>query len=299
MTNLMQAPRRAASATPDSAGQQTIRYAKKKKQPVVFIALTLIAVALTLPTVWLLITSLKGSNDVTGTEVQWWPETVHLDNFWLAVTRIPFFRYLGASLILSITSGVLSTVSSAAAGFAFARFSARGKRPLFGVLISLLMMPPIITLIPTFLLFAKVGMVGTYWPWVLWGLTGSPYLIFLFRQVFSALPKELEEAAILDGASYFRIFWQIFLPLSTPMVVTAFVLTFNGTWADFIAPSLLLNNENTTLAVAIAGGYTNEMGFPLNNLVAAGAILYVLPMIILFLLVQKTFVRGMATAGLK
>jgi multiple sugar transport system permease protein len=194
---------------------------------------------------------------------------------------------------------VLTTISSALVGYGFARLNGRGKKVLFGILIAMMMTPPIITLIPTYLLFAKVGLVGTYWPWVLWGMAGAPYLIFLYRQFFAQLPRELEEAAILDGCGRLRIFVQIFLPLSKPVIITAFVLSFNGVWGDFIAPQLLLNQDNTTLAVAITTGYVNSAGFPVNNLLAAGAVLYVVPVLIMFFFVQRSYVRGFATSGMK
>ena len=130
-------------------------------------------------------------------------------------------------------------------------------------------------------------------------MAGAPYLIFLYRQFFAQLPRELEEAAILDGCGRLRIFVQIFLPLSKPVIITAFVLSFNGVWGDFIAPQLLLNQDNTTLAVAITTGYVNSAGFPVNNLLAAGAVLYVVPVLIMFFFVQRSYVRGFATSGMK
>jgi CheY-like chemotaxis protein len=106
-----------------------------------------------------------------------------------------------------------------------------------------MMVPPIVTLIPTYLLFSDYHLVGTYWPWVLWGAAGTPYAIFLYRQFFSSFPKELEEAAVIDGAGPLRIFIQVFLPLSRPLLVTAFVLGFNAVWGDFIGPDLFLNQS--------------------------------------------------------
>jgi ABC-type glycerol-3-phosphate transport system permease component len=148
-------------------------------------------------------------------------------------------------------------------------------------------------------LFARVGLVGTYWPWVLWGLAGSPYLIFLYRQFFAGLPRELEEAATLDGCSRFGTFLRIFVPLSKPVIVTVFVLSFTAVWGDFITPNLLLNQDNTTLAVAVAGAFTNEQGFPENNLIAAASILYVIPMIVVFIFAQRSYVSGFSTSGIK
>jgi ABC-type glycerol-3-phosphate transport system permease component len=163
-----------------------------------------------------------------------------------------------------------------------------------------MMMPAIITLIPTYLIFAKLGIINTYWPWALWGLAGAPYLIFLFRQFFANMPQELEEAAIVDGCGYARIFWRIFLPQSWPVLATSLVLSFTWSWGDYIAPSLLLSTDRTTLAVAVATDYvTPATGMPLNNLVAAGAVMYILPVLALFLVLQRGFVTGVSTSGLK
>jgi multiple sugar transport system permease protein len=274
------------------------RSPKKERHPLLIVLLIVTSLLLMLPVVWLILTALKSPAQLTG-PITWIPIPPQVQNFVEATTFVPFWAYAANSLFLSTVSGVLTTFSSALVGYGFARMRGVGKNALFGVLIAMMMMPPIITLIPTYLLFARVGLVGTYWPWVLWGLAGAPYLIFLYRQFFAGLPRELEEAARLDGCGPFGTFVRIFLPLSRPIIVTAFVLAFSGVWGDFIAPQLLLNQDNTTLAVAITSGYVNEKGFPLNNLLAAGSILYVIPMIVLFVFLQRSYVSGVSTAGLK
>jgi ABC-type glycerol-3-phosphate transport system permease component len=166
-------------------------------------------------------------------------------------------------------------------------------------MLSTMMLPQIVTLIPTYMLFARLGLIDTYWPWILWGLGASPYLVFLFRQFFTAIPAELEEAAILDGCGYGRIFWSIFLPLSGPVIVTAFLLSFTGVWGDYITPALLLNQDNTTLAVGLTNGYLDAHGNGLATIQAAGALVYIIPEIVVFFFAQRYFVRGIVTSGLK
>jgi multiple sugar transport system permease protein len=160
-------------------------------------------------------------------------------------------------------------------------------------------MPHVITLIPTYLLFSRAHLVNTYIPWVLWGLSGAPYLIFLFRQFFASMPKELEEAAIVDGCGQIRVFWRIFLPQSWPVIATSLILSFSWSWGDYIAPALLLDDDHTTLAVKLTTGYANQHGIQHSNLVAAGAVMYVVPVLFLFLILQRGFVTGVATSGLK
>ncbi|WP_240980661.1 MULTISPECIES: extracellular solute-binding protein [unclassified Streptomyces] len=149
------------------------------------------------------------------------------------------------------------------------------------------------------LIFAKLGMVDTYWPWVLWGLSAAPYLVFLFRQFFAGMPRELEEAAIVDGCGYTSIFWRIFLPQSWPVLSASFIIAFTWTWGDYIAPQLLLSTDRTTLAVAVMTTYVNEGGTPVPELQAAASVMYVVPILLIFLVAQRGFVAGMSTSGLK
>jgi len=251
------------------------------------------------PFLWLVSTALKSPAAMAAFPVQFWPTQAEGSNFVLAFTHINFLAYMANSALLATINATLTTLSSALVGFGFARLKGWGKRPLFLIMLSTIMLPPIITTIPTYVLFAHLGLINTYWPWVLWGLASSPYLVFLYRQFFSTLPVELEEAAILDGCGYGRIFWQIFLPLSLPVIVTAFLLSFTYVWGDYIAPTLFLNQNNTTLAVAIGASYTDAQGNALVNVQAAGALLYIVPEIFVFVLAQRYFVRGIVTSGLR
>jgi multiple sugar transport system permease protein len=248
---------------------------------------------------WLLITALKSPGELAASPVHWLPDHVQWGNFSQALHLVDFLGYARNSLVIASIYAVLVTLSSAWAGFGFARLSAPGKKQLFGVLLGTMMLPQIITLFPTYLIFAKLGLVDTYWPWVLWGLSGAPYLIFLFRQFFSGLPREMEEAAVVDGCGYASIFWRIFLPQSWPVLATSFVIAFTWSWGDFLAPTLLLSTDRTTLAVAVSTMYTTSTGTPLNNLVAAGAVMYVVPVLLIFLVAQRGFIAGVATSGLK
>lgn len=286
----------AAAPQPADTAPTRRRRRRSRRHAVVFTVLLAVSVLMALPFVELLISSLRPANEMTSDT--WLPSVLDWRNYADAVTVIPFGRFAGNSLILAGVNALLTTISSAL-GYGFARLRAPGKNLLFGLLISTMMVPQIVTLIPTYLLFANFGLVGTYWPWVLWGSAGAPYAIFLYRQFFSSFPKELEEAAVIDGAGRIRIFVQIFLPLSRPLLVTAFILAFNAVWGDFIAPNLLLDQSNTTLAVGVGQGYVNDKGFPLPNLLAGGAVLYLIPVILLFLAAQRSYIRGFVNSGLK
>jgi multiple sugar transport system permease protein len=134
---------------------------------------------------------------------------------------------------------------------------------------------------------------------VLWGLSSAPYLVFLFRQFFAGLPRELEEAAIVDGCGYSGIFWRIFLPQSWPVMSASFIIAFTWTWGDYIAPQLLLSTDRTTLAVAVMTTYVTDAGTPVPHLQAAASVMYVVPVLLIFLVAQRGFVAGMSTSGLK
>jgi ABC-type glycerol-3-phosphate transport system permease component len=213
-------------------------------------------------------------------------------NFVDAVTKVDFLAYGMNTLFLSLLTSVLTTLSSATVGFGFARLKGRGKNFLFTIVVATMMIPSMATLIPTYVLFARLGLVGTYWPWVLWGLSGTPFFIFLFRQFFSTIPRELEDAAIMDGAGWIRSYLAVFLPLAKPAILTALLLSFTTAWGDYLAPALLLSMDNTTLSVAMTSVYSDPRGFPLMTLQAAGAIIYMLPVIVIFLFGQRFFMTS-------
>ncbi|MFB9318352.1 carbohydrate ABC transporter permease [Cryptosporangium minutisporangium] len=251
------------------------------------------------PLLWLLLAALKTREEWASGSTGILPERAQWSNFIHALTDINFAAYTLNSLFLATTYAVLITLSSAAVGFGFARLQAPGKRALFFVLLSTMMLPQILTLLPTYVLFSRIGLINTYWPWVLWGLAASPYLVFLFRQFFAAIPRELEDAAIVDGCGWGRIFFRIFLPLSRPVVVTAFLLSFTWTWGDYIAPALLLDVDHTTLSVAITAWYRDPRGNAIPTVQAAAAALYVIPMMVVFLFAQRYFIRSALSSGIK
>jgi multiple sugar transport system permease protein len=264
-----------------------------------YILVMILVILFVSPFAWLVVTALKTTSELAAFPIHFLPVQAQWDNFVQALTMINYAAYAANSLILSAIYSVLTTLTSALVGFGFARLKGKGKRTLFIIMLSTLMLPQILTVIPTYVLFARLGLVDTYWPWVLWGLGSSPYLAFLFRQFFSSVPAELEEAAILDGCGYWRIFWQIFMPLSWPVIAAALIFSFNWVWGDYITPALFLSQDNTTLSVAMSAGYLDPHGNGLINIMAAGSVIYVLPVAVFFFFAQRAFVRGIVTSGLK
>jgi multiple sugar transport system permease protein len=213
------------------------------------------------------------------------------------VAAFPYGRAFINSVVIAACFTALSTASSALAGFAFARNRVWWKNALFVLVLGTLMVPWVVTLLPQSVLFYRLHLVGTYWPWVLWGLQGTPLQIFLFRQFYAGFPRELEEAAALDGSSRLRIFWDLFVPNSKPVVAVAAVWAFIFVWGDYLTQDLFyLSNANGTLLTRLtdqlaAGGNPGIYGLPIA--------LYALPPIVFFIAVQRHIVRGVVTTGLK
>lgn len=272
---------------------------KRRRAGTVYVLLMALAVVFVGPIFWLLLAALKTRDEWVAVPTQILPAQAQWGNFVHALTDINFPAYAMNSLFLSTIYAALITLSSAAVGFGFARLRAPGKRALFLVLLSTMMLPQVLTLLPTYVLFSRIGLINTYWPWVLWGLAASPFLVFLFRQFFAAIPRELEDAAIIDGCGWGKIFITIFLPLSRPVLATAFLLSFTWSWGDYIAPALLLDVDHTTLSVAITAWYLDPRGNPLPTVQAAAAALYVVPVLLIFLFAQRYFVRGVIASGVK
>jgi multiple sugar transport system permease protein len=271
----------------------------RRRQGMIYVLLLALAVFFVGPFIWLILAALKTPAEWGSLPIQILPEQAQWDNFVRAVTDMNFMAYTLNSMFLATIYSVLITLSSAAVGFGFARLKAPGKRALFSILLSTMMIPQILTLLPTYVLFSQIGLINTYWPWVFWGLASSPFLVFLFRQFFATLPRSLEDAAIIDGAGWARIFVTIFLPLSRPVLITSFLLSFTAMWGDYIAPALLLDLDHTTLAVAITAWYQDPAGNVIPTIQAAAAVLYILPVLLIFFFAQRYFIRSSVGSGIK
>lgn len=262
--------------------------------------LILLVVFISIPIVWLLLSSLKAESDLVSDGLLLFSDEIQWNNYYLALTDIPFAKYAGNSFLLAGMSALLTMITSAMAGYAFARIEGFGRDKLFAIVIVLILIPVGVYIIPQFILFSNLRITNSYWPWFLLAMGGSPFYIFLFRQYFRGFPKELEEAAELDGASIYRIFLQIILPNTKALLATVFILQFLFIWSDFLMPLLYLSNENTVLAAVLTGAaYTNQQGYPIQTLKLAGSVLYMIPPLLIFFFAQKYIMQGVVTSGLK
>jgi multiple sugar transport system permease protein len=212
------------------------------------------------------------------------------------LARFPFGRALFNSLVIAASFTALSTISAAFAGYAFARRRVWWKNVLFLFVLSTLMVPWVVTMIPQYVLFYRLHLINTPWPWVLWGIQGTPLQIFLFRQFFATFPTELEDAAALDGSGRLRIFWDIFVPNSKPVIAIAAVWAFILVWGDFLTQDLFfLVDRNGTLLTRITGLLTIDVdGGALSSLPLA---LYALPPVVFFVLVQRYIAQTVLTSS--
>lgn len=263
-----------------------------------YIILGFFAVALALPLVWLVSTSLKAGAQIFVMPPKWIPEPIVWQNYPDAFQAVPFHRYFWNTIQIVIFSTLGTLLTSSMAAFAFARLRFPGRGPLFILVLSTLMLPNIVTLIPTFIVFRYLKWINTLKPLIVpFWLGGSPFFIFLIRQFFMTIPYDLDEAARIDGASNFRIYWNILLPLSKPVLATVAIFSFIHHWNDFFLPLVYLQDPSKwTMAIGLQG--FKDLYSTSWNLMMAASTAMILPLLILFFLAQRYFVSGIHLTGL-
>lgn len=274
------------------------RTGQRTKQVIVHVVIWVLCIIFAAPFFFTLSDSLRK----IGGLLQLWPRTFHPMNYFLAVTMIPFGHELLISLFLAALSVFNGTLISAFVGFGFARLNGPGKNVYFIIVLATMMLPQVVTMIPTYILYSHFGFLNTYWPWVFGALVGNPFFIFLYKQFLAGIPKELEDAAKIDGCTTYGIFFKIFMPLSTPILVTAGVMSFQGAWNDPLTPWMYLSEKMYPLATALIGGFNAPNGQPsvsLTPVVEAATILLAVPIIITFFIGQKNLIELNVSAGLK
>lgn len=268
-----------------------------------WIGLVLGALVMVVPFIWLVRSALMTDTQIFVNPPEWIPDPVAWSNFSEALTAQPFWQYFINTMIIEffVVTGV--TITCAMAGFAFARLRWTGRNFWFALLLTGVMLPYAVTLIPTFIGWSAIGALDTFYPLTVpaWfaGGAGGAFNIFLFRQFFLGLPYELDEAAYVDGASPWQVFWLIVMPLSKPVLIVVAIFTFIGVWNDFLGPLLYLGGDDSkfTLALGLAtfqSTYTAQWGY-----LMAASLVVILPIIVLFFVLQRYFVEGIALTGLK
>jgi len=265
---------------------------------VTYTILILLGILFLFPFLWMFSTALKSDHQMFTYPPIWIPKPMVWKNFADAVTTISFFTFLKNTLIVSILSTIGAIISCPLVAYSLARINWKGRNILFIITIAIMMIPGQVTMVPMFIVFTKLKMVGTFVPLIIPTFFGVPFYIFLMRQFFKQLPKNFEDAARIDGCSEFQIYWRIMLPLCQPAILTIALFQFMSSWSDFLGPLIYLNNEEMyTLQLGLQQfkqAYNTQW-----NLLMAASILIALPVIILYFFVQRSFIQGISLGGMK
>lgn len=265
---------------------------------VVHIVLIVLGIFFLLPFFWMLSTALKTEAQVLITPPVWIPDPVMWSNFKTASEYVPFFRYMGNSTFVAIMDVVGTIIACPLVAYGLSRLEWKGRDALFFITIAVMMIPTEVTMVPSFILWSKLGLVGTYVPLFIQSFFGRPFMIFLLRQFFMNLPHDLEDAARIDGASEIRIYAQVILPLVVPGILTVALFRFMNSWNDFIGPLLYLNKDSMyTLPIGLqmfSSQYKTEW-----SLLMAASLMTTLPVVVVYFFVQKRFIEGITFSGIK
>lgn len=271
-------------------------------------ALTILGFALgfvlVMPFIWMILCSFQKDTASIYHVPPMLPNFTNLENFKYYLTETPFLNQLKNTLVITIFTMLIGITSSILTAYGFSRFRSRAKGVLFTVLLSTMMLPWVVTMAPAYILFSKLDLIspmGGYLPLILPSIGGSAYNIFLLRQFFASLPKELDEAAKIDGCSTFKILWKVLLPNMLPILGTIFIFSFIGSWSDYVGPSIYISNEAYyTLSMGLQALKT-QMSFEGQKweIIMASAFIYSIPMIVIYITCQKAYVRGAVGSAIK
>lgn len=262
------------------------------------LVLLAIGVSFVMPLYWMVLTSLKPDAQIFVYPPVWWPARFVWSNYPQGLTYVPFFLYMRNSTVYAVLAVVGALFSNPLAAYGFSRLAWPGRDAFFVVTISTLMLPYTVTLIPVFVIYRHLGWVNTYLPLVVPAFLGSPFYIFLLRQFMLTIPRELSEAARMDGANELGIYWRIILPLIRPALAAVALFEFTRAWKDFLGPLIYLNSDKLYVVSVGLQQYKQEFNTQWAFLMAASTAA-TLPIIVLFYLTQRTFIQGIALTGIK
>jgi len=270
------------------------------RKGVLYALLVVIGLTMVLPLVWMISTSLKEPQAVFTLKPQWWPRPIHWMSYVEIWRVVPFFLFFLNSVFVAVCVTAGHVLSSACAAYAFSRLRFPGRDALFFAYIATMMIPGTVTIIPVFILMKVFGWLDTYQALIVPGMF-TAFGTFLLRQFFMTIPQDLEDAAKIDGASTFRIFWRIILPISKPALAALTIATFMGNWQSFMWPLLVVDSvEKKTLPIGLA--YFQELyqyASPNWPLLMAGSLVAMIPIVLLFVFNQRFFLQGIRLSGVQ
>lgn len=281
-------------------GQSKLTQRGWAQRTIIFIALLVMSVPFIFPFVWMVLGSVKSINELLDVR-QFLPSTIRWSNFIKAIEYQPFLRHYTNSIYIAVTVTTGTIFIASLSGYAFARIRFPGRSALFIILLSGLMMPVEVAIIPNFFFMRELGLTNTHWPLLLIPIFGARGVMatFIMRTYFVSMPGELEEAARLDGLGPFGIFWRIMLPLAGPALGSVAILTFLHTWNNFLEPLVYLNDVRLFTIPLSLNNFTDGFNIPAWNLQLAATTMAVIPMIIVYIAAQKHITNAMALSGLK
>jgi multiple sugar transport system permease protein len=262
-----------------------------------YLTIAVLFVLVVFPFYWMIVTSLQPQDAVFSVPPQLWPKHLTFQNYVDAWNAAPWLRYFGNTLFVASASTLISLATSSLAAFAFACIDFKGKEALFSLVLSVMMIPAATTLIPNFLIIRTLGWYDKFYALII-PFAASVFGIFLLRQYFMSMPKELWEAAQIDGASRLRYFRSIALPLAKPAIVTIAINSFLGAWTSFLWPTVMTQSQDKQLIEVALNSFLGEKGQQWSQL-AAASVFTTIPIVILFFFVQRQFIEGIGGGGIK
>ena len=268
------------------------------KKGISYLFLILFAMGFLLPFFFLLTGSFKTSSELFAVPFHWLPKRFTLENYQQVFTKIPFFRYLRNTVIIVVLNIIGAIISNSLIAYGFSRLRWPGRDKIFMIVIATMILPYQVTLIPLYLMYTKVGWIGTFLPLTLPGFFGNAFFIFLMRQFLVGIPKEITESARIDGASEFTIFLKLIMPISKPVLATVAIMSFMNSWKDFLGPLVFLGSDKL-YTLSLAASMLRSNLNPNWELLLALGVVMVLPVMILFFVLQKYFIQGITMSGIK
>lgn len=288
------------SAARASAGRPC-RLLADLRRALAYLAVVALAVAFVIPFVWSIGTSLKTPIETTQIPPTLFPAVPQWSNYALVLSVVPMAQFAANTVLLTAINVVGQTLTGSLVAYGFARFRFHGRNVLFLLLLSTIMLPREVLVIPQYVLYSRLHWIDTYWPMIVphW-LGGGAFIVFLLRQFFLTIPRDYDDAAYCDGASPLQILFQIIYPLSRPAMITVALFSFMGNWNDLWTPLIYLSTPSKfTLALGLTWFQATGFNFPKTELLLAYSLLMTTPIIILFFLLQRYFIQGIVLTGIK
>lgn len=269
---------------------------RQSKKMLSYVLMTIIGIILLIPLLWMVFTSLKPMEEIVRYPPTFFPEKIVWENYLDTIAAFPFWRYARNTLFITVLVVIGNVLSNSFIAYGFAKLDFPGKKLMFALVLSTMMIPGVVTMIPQYVLFSKIGWVGTYLPLIVPSFFGNAFNIFLMRQFYLSINNELIEAAEIDGANHLYIWSHLMLPLTKPALITIAINSFNAAWNDFLGPLLYIQDqEKYTLQIGLQV-FQNQATTQWNYLMA-GATLVLIPTILLFFFAQRYFIEGMDLTG--